>query len=59
MRKTLSDWSSISEIAAAVGVVLSLVFVGLKIKEGNEETRSSTMQAALEGEMMFQAEILR
>lgn len=59
MRKTLSEWSSIAEIAAAFGVILSLIFVGLQIKEGNEETRASTMQAALEAEMMFQAEILR
>jgi len=59
MRKKLSDWSSIAEIAAAFGVILSLLFVGLQIKEGNEETRASTMQAALEAVMMFQAEILR
>lgn len=59
MKKTLSDWSSIAEIAAAFGVILSLVFVGLQIKEGNEETRASTMQAALEAEMMFQSEVLR
>jgi len=59
MKWKLSDWSSIAEIAAALGVVISLVFVGLQIKEGNQETRASTMQAALETEMMFQAEILR
>jgi len=59
MRRTLSDWSSIAEIAAAFGVILSLIFVGFQIKEGNEETRASTMQAALETEMAFQSEILR
>ena len=59
MRRTLSDWSSIAEIAAAIGVILSLIFVGFQIKEGNEETRASTMQAALETEMAFQSEILR
>jgi len=59
MKHSLSDWSSIAEIAAAFGVILSLIFVGLQIKEGNEETRASTMQVALETEMMFQAEILR
>ena len=59
MSRTLSDWSSIAEIAAAFGVILSLIFVGFQIKEGNEETRASTMQAALETEMAFQSEILR
>jgi hypothetical protein len=59
MTRTLSDWSAIAEIAAAFGVILSLIFVGIQIKEGNEETRASTMQAALETEMAFQSEILR
>jgi hypothetical protein len=59
MRRTLSDWSSIAEIAAAFGVILSLIFVGHQIKEGNEETRASTMRAALETEMAFQSEVLR
>jgi len=38
--------TSIAEIAAAVGVVLSLVFVGLQIEEGNRETRATTLQSA-------------
>ena len=46
----LSDWASIAEIIAAVGVILSLIFVGLQINEGNQETRAATVQAAADGE---------
>jgi len=50
MERKLSDWSSIAEIVAAVGVIFSLVFVGLQINEGNQETRAATVQAAYDSE---------
>jgi len=50
MKMKLSDWASIAEIIAAVGVILSLIFVGLQISEGNQETRAATVQAAADGE---------
>ena len=59
MKQNLSDWASIAEIIAAIGVIFSLVFVGLQINEGNQETRAATIQATLDSEMFFQAEILR
>ena len=59
MKSKLSDLASIAEIIAAVGVILSLIFVGLQIGEGNKETRAATVQAALDSEMLFQAKALR
>ena len=59
MKLKLSDWSSIAEIVAAVGVILSLLFVGFQIQDGNRETRAATIQASLDSEMAFQAEIAR
>jgi len=44
--KNLTKWASIAELIAGVGVILSLIFVGLQINEGNRETRAATLQAA-------------
>jgi hypothetical protein len=46
----LSDVASIAEIIAAIGVIFSLIFVGLQINEGNQETRAATTQAAADAE---------
>ncbi len=59
MNQKLSDWASIAEIIAAVGVVLSLLFVGFQIRDGNRETRAATVQAALDSELAVDAELLR
>jgi hypothetical protein len=42
----LSNVASIAEIIAAIGIIFSLIFVGLQINEGNQETRAATIQAA-------------
>ena len=57
MNLKLSDWSSIAEIVAAVGVILSLMFVGFQIRDGNRETVAATMQATLDLETRFQSTI--
>ena len=59
MKKTLSDWASIAEILGAVAVVVSLLFVGFQINDGNRETRAARIQAALDSELAFQNSILR
>jgi hypothetical protein len=59
VKKTLSDWASIAEILGAIAVVVSLLFVGFQISEGNRETRAARVQAALDTEMAFQAAVLR
>ncbi len=50
MKSKLSDWAAISEIIAAIGVILSLIFVGLQLNEGNQETRAATNQATADAE---------
>ena len=50
MKWKLSDWASIAEIIAAIGVVFSLIFVGLQVNEGNQETRAATNQATADAE---------
>jgi hypothetical protein len=59
LNQKLSDWASIAEILGAVAIVISLIFVGLQISEGNSETRAATTQAALDAEMLFQSELIR
>ena len=44
---------------AAVGVILSLIFVGLQLSEGNRETRAATIQATTDSELFFQSQIMR
>jgi len=43
--ENLAKWASVAEIAAAVGVIFSLIFVGVQINEGNKESRAATQQA--------------
>ena len=59
MKSKLSKWASIAEILSATAVVVSLLFVGFQISDGNRETRGATAQAALDSEMFLQAELLR
>jgi hypothetical protein len=58
MSRNLSDWASIAEILGAVAIVISLIFVGLQISEGNRETEAASTQAALDSEMLLQATVL-
>ena len=58
MKKTLSDWASIAEILGAVAIVVSLLFVGFQINDGNRETRAARIQAASDAEMVFANTIL-
>ena len=57
--EALSRWASIAEVIAAIGVILSLIFVGLQINEGNREARAATLQAANDSEMFMQSQFLR
>ena len=53
MKANLSDYASIAEIAAAICVVISLIFVGFQINEGNRETRAATAQAVFDSELLM------
>ena len=55
MKLKLTDWASVAEIIAAIGVVFSLIFVGLQINEGNQETRAATIQATADAEAFMLA----
>jgi hypothetical protein len=59
MKLKLSEWANIAEVLGACAIVVSLIFVGVQISDGNRETRAATVQSALDAEMAFQAEILR
>ena len=52
MRKfTLSEWASIAEIIGAVAVVLSLIYVGIQVRENTSEIRASNRQALINRSM--------
>lgn len=38
----LQKWALVAEIASAIAVVVSLIFLALQIKEGNEQSRLNT-----------------
>ncbi len=47
----LKRWALVAEIVGGVAIILSLVFVGLQIADGNREARAATMQSILNAEM--------
>ena len=59
MKPKLAEMASIAEIVASIGVILSLIFVGLQINEGNREARATTFQAASDSNMYLMGELLR
>ena len=59
MNWKLSDLASAAEVVAAIGVIVSLIFVGFQIRDGNKETRAATIQASLDSEMFLQSHFLR
>jgi len=49
MRKLqLSEWAAIAEIIGTVGIVLSLVFVGIQVRDNTKATQAASYQAAAE-----------
>ena len=59
MKGKLQEYALIAEILGGIAIVVSLIFVGFQITDGNRETRAATTQAVLEAEMLFQAQLLR
>ena len=47
--------AAIAELLAAIGIIISLIFVGFQISKGNEETRAATGQAAADAEAFMLA----
>ena len=49
MRKlTLAEWASVAEIIAAVGVVVSLFFVGIEVRRNTSAVQAATLQSVLD-----------
>lgn len=44
-RMTLSDWAQLAEIVAAIAVVVSLVYVGIGLRDNTAAVRSAALQA--------------
>ena len=42
---------AIAELLAALGVIISLIFVGVQVRKSNAEARAATMQATTDTEM--------
>ena len=42
---TLQDWGSIGELVGGVAIIVSLLYVGLQIRQGTRATQSATNQA--------------
>ena len=49
----LSDWANVAEIAAATGVVISLIYVGLELQSNTEATQAATREAINQKDMQF------
>ena len=46
MNQKLSDWASIAEIAGAVAIVISLIYVGIQVNDSTRAVRSATASDA-------------
>jgi len=52
-RTSLSDWAKVAEIGAATCVIISLIFVGLEIRNNTEATEAATRESVLQVGMAF------
>lgn len=57
MKEQLSRLASTTEIVTSIGVVLSLIFVGLQVRDANRETRAATLRSAADTELYLAAEV--
>jgi hypothetical protein len=49
----LSDWANLAEIGAAVGVILSLIFVGMELQNNTDATEAATREAVNQKDIQF------
>lgn len=52
-RLDLSDWANVAEIGAATGVIVSLIFVGLELRNNTEATEAATREAINQKDIQF------
>ena len=44
---SISDWGSIGEIVSGIGVILSLIYVGVQVRKNSQDVRDNTAQQIL------------
>lgn len=49
----LSDWANLAEIGAAIGVVVSLIFVGMELRNNTAANEAATRAAVNQKDMQF------
>jgi hypothetical protein len=50
---SLTEWANVAEIGAAVGVIISLIFVGLQLQSNTEATEAATREAINHKDMAY------
>lgn len=50
---SLTEWANVAEIGAAVGVIISLIFVGLQLQSNTEATEAATREAINQKDMAY------
>ena len=58
MKQKLSDWASIAEVVSGVGVIVTLTFLVLGIRENTEVTRASMYAGNLDRSIEFRQEVV-
>lgn len=53
MKEKLQEYALVAEVVSALAIVVSLVFVGFQIQDGNRETRSAAQQAISDQTVTF------
>lgn len=49
----LSEWANVAEIGAAIGVIISLIFVGLQLQSNTEATEAATREAINQKDLTY------
>ena len=49
----LSEWANVAEIGAAIGVIISLIFVGLQLQSNTEATEAATREAINQKDLAY------
>lgn len=49
----LSEWANVAEIGAAIGVIISLIFVGIQLQSNTEATQAATREAINQKDMSY------
>ncbi len=55
---TLLEWGAVGELIGGIAIIVSLMYVGLQVRDSNREARAATIQAALDSELFTNAKIV-